>query len=363
MSRKKKKQTGKLLEKQQRQSSDLTALELAFLQAEQQKRKTVKEKKKTLSAGNTPQKNPEKPKQITGLSEDSQADTKKKDKRVYIPPQVPKKTDNVSQPQKKSTVAANRSAQKTPSPKKTVPVNLGIKQMNEELISLQIPNIQNQEPDNKTDQHLKLETQEGVAQVHGGKAPMESDIVIGFDFGTSSSKIVFRDSGRQTAYAVPFDDLSCEGNSYLLPTKIFINNDGSISLSQGQHKYNNLKVSLMDTPDIIVFKATTISETISASELAVAYLSLALRHARGWFLKKTESIYKDTHIYWSINLGIPSKNYDDKFVRDSFRAMALAAWRASRIDGPISIIQIKEFYQEANELRVKELQEQQKTGD
>ena len=99
--------------------------------------------------------------------------------------------------------------------------------------------------------------------MHDGNVNAESDIVIGFDFGTSSSKIVIRDSGMQTAYAVPFGSLACSGNGYLIPTIIFISDNGELSLSAGEHSYANLKIHLMNNPEQCIFKATNTSQTIN----------------------------------------------------------------------------------------------------
>jgi hypothetical protein len=57
-------------------------------------------------------------------------------------------------------------------------------------------------------------------------------------------------------------------------------------------------------------------------------------------------IYKDTHIYWHVNLGIPSRNYDDQKIRQTFQSIAMAAWRISRIDSIINIEEVKKYLKE-----------------
>jgi hypothetical protein len=158
---------------------------------------------------------------------------------------------------------------------------------------------------------------------------------------------VIRDSGRQTAYAIPFGSLACSGNSYLIPTKIFISDDGNLSLSPAQYSFGSLKIHLMDSPEKIIFSAQSASVTINAAELAAAYMALVIRRARYWFLKQMKLIYKDTHIYWHVNLGIPSKNYDDHKIRKTFQTIAMAAWRISRSDSIINIAEVKKYLKEA----------------
>jgi len=187
----------------------------------------------------------------------------------------------------------------------------------------------------------------GKAQIYDGTYNQESDIVIGFDFGTSSSKLVFRDSARQTAYAVPFGALSCEGNSYLIPTNIFVSAEGTLSLSTGGHSYNNIKSHLINNYGQHIFSISKYSHAITAKELATAYMALVIRFARAWFLQHNEAIYRKTHIHWHINMGIPSKNYDDMLMIKVFRSIEMAAWRLSRSKMAITITEVKKIFAEA----------------
>ena len=233
--------------------------------------------------------------------------------------------------------------------KKKAPIKLGLKRESEKNINL---NTSDTFDVRKNCSHIKSQKIQSVAarsQVHGGKITDESDIVIGFDFGTSSSKVVIRDSGRQTAYAIPFDFLACSNNKYLIPTRIFINDDGAVSLSKGDYSCSNLKIHLMDDPDQNVFTAMNTGEKITATELAAGYMAIVILLARARFLQQTESIYKKTRIHWHINIGIPSKNYDDRKMRKSFKTIAMAAWRISRMDTSITISEIKKYLMEAKD--------------
>jgi hypothetical protein len=76
-------------------------------------------------------------------------------------------------------------------------------------------------------------------------------------------------------------------------------------------------------------------------------MALVIRFARYWFLKHTAAIYKKTLIHWHINLGIPSKNYDDQRRRSTFQTIAMTAWRVSRIDEKITIAEVEKRLGEA----------------
>ena len=194
---------------------------------------------------------------------------------------------------------------------------------------------------------IHIDSISGRAQIYSGTPVDEADIVFGFDFGTSSSKIVIRDSGRQTAYAVPWGPLACSGNKYLLPTRIFVTKGGSFSLKNGECSFDTLKINLMDNPGQIIFPGSNINGSVSAIELATVYMGLVIRYARQWFLKQTESIYKKTNIYWQLNLGVPSQNYDDEKTKKIFHSVAMAAWCLSRQDKAFTIPLIKPFLQDA----------------
>lgn len=339
-----------------RKHNEPTAFELAFREAEGQKDKNAVTKKAVSSPipaakvakqtqqfamGTSPIINP--PPSTTAPP---------KEKRVYIPPPTvaPKMKKIVARPQP-SKKRHNLTKPAPPVARGKPSVNMGLKPVLRETLVLDTSVSQGENQKHLPIKNQKIEGTVGRSQVHNGdlnpKRNPESDIVIGFDFGTSSSKIVIRDSGRQTAYAVPFGSLACTGNSYLIPTTIFISDDGILSLSAGKHSCSSLKTHIMDDPGQTVFTATKTSQSITASELAAAYIALVIRFARAWFLKHTESIYKKTHIHWHINLGIPSKNYDDQRIRNTFQTISMAAWRISRLDSAITIAVVKKYLEKA----------------
>lgn len=267
----------------------------------------------------------------------------------------PLSTPLPSSPIKKVQVVQQQSQNKSKLPKrastpnkKPDPVKLGLEHVIDKSLVLGSVDRYQEKINSRQEKRQKEEIPlTGKTQVYDGNHSDESDIVIGFDFGTSSSKVVIRDSVLQTAYAVPFNSLACSDNSYLIPTRLFINEDGFISLSAGDHLCGNIKSRLMDDPDQDILSSVNMSITVS--EVAAGYISLVIRLARAWFLKHTESIYKKTHIHWHLNLGIPSKNYDDLVKRKSFQAIAMAAWRISLLDLPISMTKVKKVLREAHE--------------
>lgn len=95
----------------------------------------------------------------------------------------------------------------------------------------------------------------------------ESDIIIGFDFGTSSSKIVIRDKATRVAYAVPFTSHNALDNRYILPTKIYVTDSGAFNLSGNGYLCSELKIDIMENPAKEVFRSSTYDLVITALNL------------------------------------------------------------------------------------------------
>lgn len=313
-----------------------TAFELAYQKAEARTKENASIDKKPLTDTDLNLK--DLPESTPLTSKEKNNDNSLSQKLKYISTAVRQK---LTIKRKALPKAAPPAASKKPS------IKLGLKSETDQDMVLDIAVSQCEDQRHSSPESKKIESLSSRFQVHGENPEKESDIVIGFDFGTSSSKIVIRDSVLQTAYAIPFGFFACSENKYLVPTNIFIREDGYLSLSKGDHSYSNLKMNLVDEPKRNIFVAENISQTITASELAAAYMAQVICIARAWFLKQTESIYKNTRIQWRINLGIPSKNYNDKEMKKTFQSIAMAAWRISRLDSEITITEVKKHLKEA----------------
>ena len=170
--------------------------------------------------------------------------------------------------------------------------------------------------------HGKSALRDESATQFPGRSKDTVDLVIGLDFGTSSTKVVIRSPfmARSRAIAVPW---RC-GNSrqtYLLSTVLYENGRGEFDLNPSedvQRILHDLKINLMDKP-----------EQPDAKAQAVAYLGLTLRTARQWLLETQKDVYGAYRIRWALNMGIPSSGYDDEIMRAAFGSVARAAWKLS----------------------------------
>lgn len=186
-------------------------------------------------------------------------------------------------------------------------------------------------------------------QAQRGNPKEERDIVIGFDFGTSCSKIILRDFQRKEAFAVPFEEAASTFSQYLIPTKIYINPDGCISLSRNETEIDGLKVNLIKNTTENVFKIKHTGEIATSLDLAVAYIGLVLINIRNWFKETKRVEYRHIHINWQLNIGIPSRSYDDRFLCNVMKRSALAGWNLSLLNkNRISLPDVKTAIEDAD---------------
>lgn len=192
----------------------------------------------------------------------------------------------------------------------------------------------------ETGERVENDIRPGADPVHGRAAPSVRarigasatqysglgtdvvDLVVGFDFGTSCTKVVIRSSlaFRDRATAVKWAGRG--GGSYLLPSVLHEVDNGQLELEPREGGdfalHVDLKTCLMDDPDSRLARAR-----------AAAYLGLALRAARRWFLETQHDVFGRFRLRWTLNMGIPSAGYDDLRVREVFADVARAGWRLS----------------------------------
>lgn len=167
------------------------------------------------------------------------------------------------------------------------------------------------------------------------------DVVIGLDFGTSSTKVVVHapNYAGNPAFAVPFGNFAHESLDYLLPTKLTVNNEARCSFSSetGSAVITDIKISLMKSPHGSMEAIGELPTSVTPITATAAYLALVLRYARGWFIANKKSIFRDYKINWSVNLGLPAAIDDDPRLRETFDLAGKAAWLMSRKDGPVTL--------------------------
>ena len=104
-----------------------------------------------------------------------------------------------------------------------------------------------------------------------------ADLTIGFDLGTSCSKVAVGDSMLGSQHGVPFNTRAHGVAKYLFPTRFYEGADG-ISLSSGQQAtlVSNLKLRLTEAVE-------NQSDTSGPEADLAIYVALVLKHTLAWY--------------------------------------------------------------------------------
>jgi len=187
-------------------------------------------------------------------------------------------------------------------------------------------------------------------QFHEGNPTQTRDLVIGFDFGTSCTKVVIQDVALQKAYAVPFGNLGCAQNPYLLPARVYVRPDASLSLACEGQECRNLKIDLIQNTEASLFKTSQELSDIASKHLAAGYIGLVLRQALRWFGTTHCQEYRQIRIRWQINIGLPARSYDDQSLCRLFREVAIAGWMLSAKAGEVTLSKLHPAFDAAEKV-------------
>lgn len=186
-----------------------------------------------------------------------------------------------------------------------------------------------------------------ILQYTGPGRSGEIDIVIGLDFGTSASKVVVQVHGLpgNPAYAVNFGRLGHSSFPFLLPTRLWVSDDGYCTLAEraNAHPVTDLKLRLFAGKEILNADSSALCHAFSDEAFAVAYLARLLRCARKWsLLQLREVIGHFAKINWGVNLGVPSPCIEENEENHRFRRVGKAAWLLSVLESEITLEKAEE---------------------
>ncbi|MBC5782659.1 hypothetical protein H8N03_06860 [Ramlibacter sp. USB13] len=163
---------------------------------------------------------------------------------------------------------------------------------------------------------LPLLMNEGIGRQLTAEPDNETDLVLGVDFGTSSTKVLIRDAfAAAGVFPVQFDSRRIGIESYLLPSRVFRTGE-AYSLHDGTHQITDLKLRLL---------ACKAKSPVTEFNDCCAFLALVIRRARGWLFTKYGDLYARHALNWRMNLGLPARSYRDEAMVRIFRRLAWAA--------------------------------------
>lgn len=168
-----------------------------------------------------------------------------------------------------------------------------------------------------------------------GEQREECELVIGFDFGTSTTKIVVHalNVAGVSRWVVRPVGATGGGVDWLWPSEIFVNLEGVCGLvgGAGDVRHRNIKMRLMDAA-----KCDDAASVLEAETVVAGYLALMLRTARTRILEtQTELLQTFETLRWSLNMGVPSGSTADPVQEKLFRCAAEAGWNLSLRPEPL----------------------------
>jgi hypothetical protein len=132
-----------------------------------------------------------------------------------------------------------------------------------------------------------------------------ADLTIGFDLGTSCSKVAVGDSMLGSQHGVPFNTRAHGVEKYLFPTRFYEGADG-ISLSFGPNATlaSNLKLRLIEAVE-------NQGDTSGPETDLAIYVALVLKHTLAWYEQHRAGDHRARARCWWLSFGFPAKRVDN----------------------------------------------------
>lgn len=159
-------------------------------------------------------------------------------------------------------------------------------------------------------------TLEGIRRQLASKPEDATDLTIGLDFGTSSTKVVIRDAfASPGVFPVRLAGKGTDSEAYLLPSRVYKCGD-VYSLSKTGTPVVDLKLRLL---------TCNVARPVTQFNDCCAFLALVIRQSRGWLFTEHRDAYARHELNWRVNLGIAARSYQEADKVDLFRRLAWAA--------------------------------------
>ena len=171
-----------------------------------------------------------------------------------------------------------------------------------------------------------MQIKQDIHATYGSPLPLA--INLGIDFGTSFTKVCFRDAGTEETEVVTFDGDTIE--KAMLPSIVRIGIDGKLSLethSQGTHGDQHihlryLKMGLADAAMPIsppAWLGMDLNKKVAIQALSSWFLATVVSAAQKWIRENRGEYLRGRTVQWSANVGVPVEYYDSPAI-DTFRS-------------------------------------------
>lgn len=141
---------------------------------------------------------------------------------------------------------------------------------------------------------------------------------LGIDFGTSFTKLCYRDAATEISGIVAFSNSAATS---LVPSLVHVDTSGALSIpqdgNQNCERYLKMRLARLDTahPPDDLHKIKTLSAW---------FLATVITNAKCWILEHKSSLTKGRRIHWSANVGVPVAYCDSPSLLDFHEVLALA---------------------------------------
>jgi hypothetical protein len=175
--------------------------------------------------------------------------------------------------------------------------------------------------------HVEERLRRGAADGDVPSGQPVTDIVLGIDFGSTSTKVVARlpyHAGSPAAAMPVPASAQAEGNPNLWFSRLWLHPQERLDLlaGDGATAICALKTRLICSP------------SPDAEAHAAAFLGLIVAYARGWARERLAPIVRSGNLRWSYNFGFPADSLDQSDLADRYRRVVAAALDLSRTHCP-----------------------------
>lgn len=171
--------------------------------------------------------------------------------------------------------------------------------------------------------------------------PADLMLNLGIDFGTSFTKVCFRDVARDRSEIVTFMDEMTRLEEALIPSKIGILSDGRLiagltasewkqyeDQAQTSVKFIKMRLADMDLPQDNeswrLEKIPELENPETVENLCAYYLSRIIVRAQTWIRNNKLELVINHTIGWSANVGVPVEYYDSPALKRFQKVLSLA---------------------------------------
>ena len=183
---------------------------------------------------------------------------------------------------------------------------------------------------------------------HTDTAGEELHVILGLDFGTSSTKVVVRlpyEAGEPTiAIPAPVPCRS-DANPYLWQTVLWLSDKDTFFAwpEPGGTVFDRLKQGLIHGRSETSILVSGVTAPINRAQAGTAYLALVVRYAMGWLRCNRPTLLRERKPIWFINVGMPTASYDDAELAKPYRRIAAAALQLAKCDLSVTRTAVQVF--------------------